>query len=112
MMHLKKPAAQMVISENEVRFYHNNMEDIFDQIKNANYETQVGDYKLKVDYVTPRIGIRPRVNPKIEDGKLDFKWSGNVRAQLDLLNMEMSRTQQNGAWTETQGIRGKRQDSR
>ncbi|MDQ7826480.1 MAG: hypothetical protein RDV48_27000 [Candidatus Eremiobacteraeota bacterium] len=79
---------------------------LFSMVKNADYESQVGDYRLKVGYVDYKFSLRPRVNPKLEDGELGVKARLYGQAKFDILKTELAKTEQVGEWTRTHGLRG------
>ncbi|MDQ7825171.1 MAG: hypothetical protein RDV48_20380 [Candidatus Eremiobacteraeota bacterium] len=81
-------------------------DDSLRRVKSANYEREVGSYKLKVDYMDYRVRVKPKVKPEFEDGKLGGKASLGLETKVDLLRTELSRTEQRGDWTVSQGVRG------
>ncbi|MCE1246564.1 MAG: hypothetical protein LWY06_07970 [Firmicutes bacterium] len=101
-----KPAVELSISGNEKDFFHD-AKDVFERIDHANFSKQIGDYKMNVDYINARVRVRPKLNPKYDDGKFDASWKLEARPKLELLNTELVKTQQDGKWFEAQGLRGR-----
>ena len=79
--------------------------DRFDDINRM--QRKIGDYDLKVKFMDPSIDIKPRLNPKIKDGELQLKGKAYIKAEMDLLETELSKQRQQGDWTITHGLRGK-----
>lgn len=90
------------------KFAAQKVEDIGDQIKEANkLQRKIGDYDLKIKYMDPSIKIKPRLNPRIKDGELELKGKAYIKTEMDLLETELSKQEQQGEWLVTKGFRGK-----
>lgn len=81
-------------------------DDAFKAVIDSNYETQIGDYNLRVDYADFDIDLKPRLKPRLNDGKLGLEGKLYLKGEMDLLRTELSKTEQQGDWTVTQGLRG------
>ncbi|MFP4499329.1 MAG: hypothetical protein ACLFQV_14060 [Vulcanimicrobiota bacterium] len=100
-----QPRTEMVMDKDDTSLYvHFN--DMFDRVTDAGVDKEIGDYRLKVDYLDPDLKVKPRVKPKLKDGKPELGWKAEAKAKVKLMRTELSRTDTSGGWKTTQGLRG------
>ncbi len=84
------------------------VEDFGDRFEEANkLQRKIGDYDLKIKFMDPSIDIKPRLNPRIKDGELELKGKAYIKTEMDLLETQLSKQEQQGEWLVTKGFRGK-----
>ena len=93
------------ISSEEMSFYKK-AGGVFEEIKDGKIEGEMGDYNLKVRLFKAKLRAKPKVKPKLNDGNLEMKWKAELKPKVELLRTELSKTEKQGDWTVTQGVKG------
>jgi len=69
-------------------------------------DRQVGEYRLKAEFVDAKIDIVKGVRPALDHGQIGLKGKLGLRTELDPVRMSLSKTETDGPWSSAKGVRG------